>query len=48
MPPLKGDEEEIKEEKWFKILTLNKLVTGLPIILAQKNWKEFMQIKKWN
>ena len=34
MPPLEGD-EELKEGKVLKILTPNKLLTGLPILLAQ-------------
>ena len=34
MPPLKGD-EEVKERKGLKILTPNKLLTRLPILLAQ-------------
>ena len=34
MPPLDCDKEEVKEEKRLKILTLNKLLTGLPILLA--------------
>ena len=49
MPPLEGDEEEVKDRKWLKILTPNKLLTRLPIILAQiKSWEQFKQIKKWN
>ena len=35
MPPLEGDEEEVQEEKGLKILTSNKLLTRLPILLAQ-------------
>ena len=35
MPPLVGDEEEVKEGKGLKIFTLNKLSTRLPILLAQ-------------
>ena len=35
MPPLEGAEEEEKEEKDLKILTQNKLLTGLPILLTQ-------------
>ena len=34
MPPL-GDEEEVNEGKGLKILTRNKLLTRLPILLAQ-------------
>ena len=35
MPPLEGDEEEVKEGKGLKILTPNKPLTRLPILLAQ-------------
>ena len=35
MPPLEGDEEEVKEGKGLKILTPNKLLTRLPTLLAQ-------------
>ena len=35
MPPLKGDEEEVREGKGLKILTPKKLLTRLPILLAQ-------------
>ena len=35
MPPLEGDEEEVKEGKRIKILTPNKLLTRLPILSAQ-------------
>ena len=35
MPPLDCDKEEVKEEKGLKTLTLNKLLTGLPILLAR-------------
>ena len=34
-PPLDRDEEEVKEGKGLKILTPNKLLTRLPIWLAQ-------------
>ena len=34
MLPLKGD-EKVKEGKWLKVLTPNKLLTKLPILLAQ-------------
>ena len=40
MPALEGDEKEVKEEKGLKISTPNKLLTTLPILLAQ--------IKAWN
>ena len=35
MPPLEGDEEEVKEGKGSKILTPSKLLTRLPILSAQ-------------
>ena len=35
MPSLEGDEEDVKEGKGLKILTPNKLLTRLPILLAQ-------------
>ena len=36
LPPLEGDEEEeVKEGKGIKILTPNKLLAKLPILLAQ-------------
>ena len=34
MPPLEVDKEEVKE-KGLKILTPNKLLTRLPVLLAQ-------------
>ena len=40
MPPLVGDEAEVKKGKGLKILTLNKVLTRLPILVALiKNWK---------
>ena len=33
--PLEGDEEEAKEGKGLKTFTSNKLLTRLPILLAQ-------------
>ena len=35
MPPLGGDEEEVKEGKGIQILSPNKILTRLPILLAQ-------------
>ena len=35
MPPLKRDEEEVKEGKAVKSLTRNKLLTRFPMLLAQ-------------
>ena len=35
IPPLEGDEEEVTEGKGLKILTPNKLLTRLLILLAQ-------------
>ena len=47
MSPLESD--KVKEEERLKILTPNKLLTRLPILLAQnKNRKQFKLIKKWN
>ena len=36
MPPLEGDEEEVKEGKGIKILTQNKLLTSFQLLLAQR------------
>ena len=47
MPLLEGDEEVVKEGKGVKILTPNKLLNRLPILLAQiKAGKQFTQLKK--
>ena len=35
MPSLEDDEEELKEAKGLKIFTSSKLLTGLPVLLAQ-------------
>ena len=35
MSPLESDEEDVKEGKGLKILTPNKLLDRLPILLAQ-------------
>ena len=35
IPLLEGDEEEVKKGKGLKIVTPNKLLTRLPILLAQ-------------
>ena len=35
IPPQEGDKEEVKEGKGLKILTSSKLLTRLPILLAQ-------------
>ena len=35
MLPLEGDKEEVKEGKWLKFLTPNKLLTRYPILLPQ-------------
>ena len=35
MPSLEGNKEEVKEVKGLKALTPNKLLTRLPILLAQ-------------
>ena len=47
MSPLESD--KVKEGKRLKILTPNKLLTRLPILLAQnRNRKQFKLIKKRN
>ena len=35
MPQLEGDEDEVEKEKGLKVLTSNKLLTRLPILLVQ-------------
>ena len=35
MSSLEDDEEELKEEKGLKTFSPNKLLTGLPVLLAQ-------------
>ena len=46
MPSLEGHEEEAKEGKGLKILTLNKLLTILPILSAQiKTGKNSYKLK---
>ena len=35
MPPLEDDEEEVKEGKWLIVLTPNKVLFTLPILLTQ-------------
>ena len=35
IPPQNSDEEEVKEGKGLRILKSSKLLTGLPILLAQ-------------
>ena len=35
IPPLEGDEEEVKEGKGLRFLTKNKLLTRLPILLVK-------------
>ena len=35
MPPIEGDEDEVKEEKGLKVLTPNKWITRLSILLGQ-------------
>lgn len=34
MPPLEGDDEEVKERHGIKFLTPNKLLTKFPVSLA--------------
>ena len=35
LPPLEGNEEKVKEGKVLNILTTNKVLTRLPVLLAQ-------------
>ena len=35
MPSLEDDEKELKEAKGLKTFSPNKLLTGLPVLLAQ-------------
>ena len=45
--PATEDDEEVKGEKRLKILTSNKLLTRLQIFFTtNKNWKQFIHIKK--
>ena len=51
MPPLEDDEEEVKDGKGLKILTTNKFLARLPILLAQiktgnNSYKLKMEIKQ--
>ena len=47
MPLLEGDEKELKEGKGLKILTPNKLLTRLPILLVQiKAGNNLYKLKK--
>ena len=51
MPPLEGNEEEVQEEDRLKILTPNKLLTRLQILLARikarnNSWKVKNEIKQ--
>ena len=48
MPPLKGDEEEVKEGNKVKIVAPIKLLSKFSVLLAQINWKKLIQIKKRN
>ena len=36
MPLLESDEEEVEEGTGLKVLTVNKLLTWLPLLLSQK------------
>ena len=36
MPLLESDEEEVGEGTGLKVLTVNKLLTRLPLLLSQK------------
>ena len=47
IPPLEGNEEEVKEGKRLKVLAPNKLLTRLPILLAKiKTGNNSYKLKK--
>ena len=42
-------DEEVKVRNGLEILTPSKLLNKLPISFGtNKNWKQFVQIEKWN
>ena len=46
MPPLEDDDEEVKDGKRIKIFTPNKLLTRVPVLLAQtKAWNNSYKLK---
>ena len=45
MPPLEGDEVKVKERKKIKTITLNKLLTRLPVLLTQIKSCKFIKTK---
>ena len=49
MPPIEGDEEEVKERKGFKIFNSKQIMNLTSnIINTNKSWKQFIQTKKLN
>ena len=47
LPPLEGDEEEVKGEKCLKIFTSKQIINQtFTITGTSKSWKQFIQIKK--
>ena len=48
MLPLEGDQEEVKEGRGLKILAPNKLLSRLPILLAQIKAGNAYKLKRWN
>ena len=47
VPPLEGDEKEMKEGKGLKTLSPNKVLNSLPIFISTyKSYKKFKQTKK--
>ena len=45
IPTLGGDEEEVNEVKELKVLTSNKFLTSLPLLLAQINGSNSNKLK---
>ena len=49
LPPLEGDEEEVKEVKRLNIFNSKQIINQTSnIISTDKSSKQFIQIKKWN
>ena len=49
MPPIEGDEEEVKERKGFKNFNSKQIMNLTSnIINTNKSWKQFIQTKKLN
>ena len=47
MPPLEGDEEEVKKKKRIKIFNSKQIINQTYHIISKNiSWKQFRQIKK--